>query len=534
MACGPFDFVCKGKEGLGDALSGATQDALENLVKNVEQAVGQMFAALGSLWVKIPTPDLTSGDGQQTKNESASTVANAANLSTVLGWVLWISFGIAVASILFLGARMTIAHQRGEGMMNLGRLGTVVGGVIVMSSGAAIVAAVLPSLGTSGGSDAVAYIQDSLWFYTAGLAVLSVIIGGARMAYTQRLQPAQELLRSLLTLVIVSAAGLSGLGLLSAMFDSFSSWILDGATTQNFGANITTLISIGASSGLGLIIELVVGCVAIFLSVIQILLMVIRGGMLVLLAGILPTAAAFTNTKVGQQWFQKCVGWLIAFLLYKPAAAVVYATAFRLTGANVFEDDGTGIIKIITGLALMTMALVALPALMRFIAPMVSAVGGGAGGGIALAAAAGSGGGDLATGAIRKAASGGGQGGGTGGGQGASNDASGQSRGGSSSSTSIPQPGGGATGANAGNAARAGAGAGATGAGAGAGAAGGGAAAGGAAAGGAAAGGAAAAAGPVGIGIAAAGQAKKAGHAAAGAVRDATEDAADGGPTGRA
>jgi type IV secretion system protein TrbL len=532
MACGPFDFVCKGKEGLGDALSGATQDALENLVKNVEQAVGQMFAALGSLWVKIPTPDLTSGDGQTT-NTSASTVENAANLSTVLGWVLWISFGIAVASILFLGARMTIAHQRGEGMMNLGRLGTVVGGVIVMSSGAAIVAAVLPGMGTSGGSDAVAYIQDSLWYYTAGLAVLSVIIGGARMAYTQRLQPAQELLRSLLTLVIVSAAGLSGLGLLSAMFDSFSSWILDGATTQNFGANITTLISIGASSGLGLIIELVVGCVAIFLSVVQILLMVIRGGMLVLLAGILPTAAAFTNTKVGQQWFQKCVGWLIAFLLYKPAAAVVYATAFRLTGANVFEDDGTGIIKIITGLALMTMALVALPALMRFIAPMVSAVGGGAGGGVALAAAAGSVGGDLATGAIRKAASGGGQGGSqggsAGGGQGASNDASGQSRGGSSSSTSIPQPGGGATGANAGNAARAGAGAGATGAGAGAGAAGGG-----AAAGGAAAGGAAAAAGPVGIGIAAAGQAKKAGQAAAGAVRDATEDAADGGPTGRA
>ncbi len=258
MACGIFDKVCDGAaNAVGSALAGAAQDALENLVKNVEQAVGQMFAALGSLWVKVPTPNLTTSDGQ-TSNASASTVQNAENLSTVLGWVLWISFGIAVASILFLGARMTIAHQRGEGMMNVGRLGTVLGGVIVMSSGAAIVAAVLPGLGTSGGSDAVAYIQDSLWFYTAGLAVLSVIVGGARMAYTQRLQPAQDLLRSLLTLVIVSAAGLSGLGLLSAMFDSFSSWILDGATTESFGQNITALISIGAQSGLGLIIELIV------------------------------------------------------------------------------------------------------------------------------------------------------------------------------------------------------------------------------------------------------------------------------------
>ena len=56
--------------------------------------------------------------------------------------------------------------------------------------------------------------------------------------------------------------------------------------------------------------------------------------MLVILAGILPTTAAFTNTEMGRQWFQKAVGWTIAFILYKPAAAIVYSVAFLLMGNN--------------------------------------------------------------------------------------------------------------------------------------------------------------------------------------------------------
>ena len=62
--------------------------------------------------------------------------------------------------------------------------------------------------------------------------------------------------------------------------------------------------------------------------------MVVRSGMLVILAGILPTTAAFTNTEMGRQWFQKAVGWTIAFILYKPAAAIVYSVAFLLMGST--------------------------------------------------------------------------------------------------------------------------------------------------------------------------------------------------------
>ncbi|MEK8229335.1 hypothetical protein NKG05_30670 [Oerskovia sp. M15] len=92
-------------------------------------------------------------------------------------------------------------------------------------------------------------------------------------------------------------------------------------------------------------------------------------GMLVILTGILPLSASFTNTEMGKNWFRKCVSWLVAFILYKPAAAIVYAAAFQLVGQGSFEDDGSGLLAVLTGLMLMTIALFAMPALMRFVTP---------------------------------------------------------------------------------------------------------------------------------------------------------------------
>ena len=52
--------------------------------------------------------------------------------------------------------------------------------------------------------------------------------------------------------------------------------------------------------------------------------------MLILLLGVLPIAAAATNTEMGRGWFKQIIAWLLAFILYKPVAAIVYATAIRL------------------------------------------------------------------------------------------------------------------------------------------------------------------------------------------------------------
>ena len=233
-------------------------------------------------------------------------------------------------------------------------------------------------------SPTVAFLQDGLWYWTAALAVLAVIIGGTRMVWEQRGAPVRDLVRSLLTLTLVSGMGLAGIAFLIVAADGFSSWIIDQATDgTGFAQAIETMLLTDFGED-AVFLVIILGLIGLLASMIQIVLMVVRSGMLVILAGILPTTAAFTNTEMGRQWFHKTIGWTIAFILYKPAAAIVYAVAFRLIDAEL--SGGNTLLNTITGMALMVVALVALPALLRFVTPMVGAVASGGGGGMAAGA----------------------------------------------------------------------------------------------------------------------------------------------------
>lgn len=129
-------------------------------------------------------------------------------------------------------------------------------------------------------------------------------------------------------------------------------------------------------------IAIVLGLLAFLGSVIQIMLMLVRGGMLVLLVGTLPLIAAFSNTEMGHQWFRKATAWLLAFALYKPAAAIIYAVAFKLGGQQ-------GALALLDGVMMLFLAILALPALLRFLVPATSALASGGGAGVMLAGAAG-------------------------------------------------------------------------------------------------------------------------------------------------
>ncbi|WP_372434212.1 hypothetical protein [Arthrobacter sunyaminii] len=244
--------------------------------------------------------------------------------------------------------------------------------------------------GNEGGSSpVVAAVNNELMVWTLSLAVLAVIIGGTRMIWEQRGAPLKDLLRSLITLTLVTGLGVSVISILVIAADAFSVAIINESTDgKSFAESMTMLTAMG-ETGTAVFILIILGLVGLIASIVQIVLMVVRSGMLVILAGILPTTAAFTNTEMGKQWFQKAIGWTIAFILYKPAAAIVYSVAFLL-----MSSDG-GLIGSITGFTLMIVALFALPALMRFVTPMVGAVASGAGGGAAGAAV-----GALATGAV--------------------------------------------------------------------------------------------------------------------------------------
>jgi type IV secretion system protein TrbL len=240
-------------------------------------------------------------------------------------------------------------------------------------------------------SPVVAAVNSELMPWTLTLAVLAVILGGIRMIWEQRGAPLKDLLRSLLTLTLVSGLGLGVISILVIAADAFSVAIIERSTDGKGFAQSMNILVMTNQTEVGVFILIVLGLIGLIASLVQVVLMVVRSGMLVILAGILPTTAAFTNTEMGRQWFQKAVGWTIAFILYKPAAATAYSIAFLLMGNYSAQD---ALVGSITGFTLMIVALVALPALMRFVTPMVGAVasGSGAAGGAAVGA--------MATGAV--------------------------------------------------------------------------------------------------------------------------------------
>ena len=110
---------------------------------------------------------------------------------------------------------------------------------------------------------------------------------------------------------------------------------------------------------------------------IQVILLLIRSAMLVLLAGTFPLAAAATNTEIGKTWFRKYCGWALAFIAYKPAAALIYAAAIKMISTTGAQGDDT-LVQVLTGLMMLLLAIFALPALLRFAVPITAAVAGGA------------------------------------------------------------------------------------------------------------------------------------------------------------
>jgi len=309
-----------------------------------------------------------------------------------------------------------------------------------------------PSLSATAGP--VGQLQRSLSWYVGLFAVASVLIGAARMAWSRRARTGVDLLGSLVRLLLVSAVGVPAVAALVAAGDGFAAWLLQRSAGGDFGARMTALgqtvsltsaVGGGATSALTLLIAIL----AILGALAQAIVLVLRGAVLVILTATLPLAASATNTDLGRQWWAKSSAWLIAFVVFKPAAALVYAGAFYLIGS------GTDAQSVIAGLMTLALAAFTLPALMKLLVPAVASAGSSASAGDLLAV-----GGAMATGAVGvsqlggRAASGSSAGGGsgssardvTGGGSAGPAGSGGQSRGPGSSGSSRGSGGAGAAG----------------------------------------------------------------------------------------
>ena len=237
-----------------------------------------------------------------------------------------------------------------------------------------------PDVSTNG---TVGFIQVHTNYILAVAAAIAVIVAAIQMAVSHRGEPLRDILRSLVTMVVVSGAGAGIAALLIQASDEFSSWIIGQALGANDHAFATELANRmteplkDPGEVLGFALVIFVGILMVITAVIQLALMIVRYGMLVLLVGVLPLTAAATNTEMGTMWFRRAVGWLGGFILYKPVAALIYATAIHLMSAPKLDKgtppEGTPqTLNIVMGVTMMIVAVVALPAILRFVSPKTS------------------------------------------------------------------------------------------------------------------------------------------------------------------
>jgi hypothetical protein len=223
------------------------------------------------------------------------------------------------------------------------------------------------------------------WITTA-VAVVCILVAAGQMALRRRGEPAQAMLAGLARVVITGAAATFLVQAAGSLADQYSSDMMNSTVAHLNGGGWSGVISttlIASAISPGDLMLLIVALLIIISSLIQLMLMIMRIGLLVALTGTLPLAAAASMSDWGQTWWRKHIGWLAAWLLYKPTAALLYLAAFRLT-------QGKALTEVLSGFMLL------IPALLRVIVPATANLGAGSGGHLAMAA-----GGALATGAVR-------------------------------------------------------------------------------------------------------------------------------------
>jgi hypothetical protein len=202
----------------------------------------------------------------------------------------------------------------------------------------------------------VGALQRWLLPITVAVAVLAMITAAAKMALTRKANPLFDVGSGLAIIAATSAVGVLLPSMLLKAGDAWSSWVLAESTGGQFGSRLETLLALpGAASG----VVIVLGIFAIVMAAIQAVLMLFRQAAVIILAGVLPLAAAGTLAPATRAWFRRVTGWMLALIFYKPAAAAVYATAFTMIGTG--KDPRTTLM----GFAMVLISLLALPALMK-------------------------------------------------------------------------------------------------------------------------------------------------------------------------
>ena len=278
--------------------------------------------------------------------------------------------------------------QGGEGRL-LDRIGWILLGVLLGSSCASIALTFfsrssggnpdLPSWTPGGGTTFFLsdYIRMQVDPFLIIAAVCGVIAAGWKLVTQQEGRDLIPLGKAFMW-AILSAVCLAGLvNTFQATFDTRTADVLRSASGMMNDAWESKSLAASSFFNLGAPVAIVLTIVMWICGLISKIFAYFRAGMLPILVGVAPMWAAMSWMETGKQAFAKTIGWLAAFLAYKPVAALVMATGSAIMATAGPGDDSQAITLMLT-----LSVIILLPAMIRVIVPAVQSSVGGGGGGI--------------------------------------------------------------------------------------------------------------------------------------------------------
>lgn len=219
------------------------------------------------------------------------------------------------------------------------------------------------------------------------LLIVSLLVAGTRMAVARNKglgDGFEDVGQTMFNFILAGAALPTVILSLHLATDALSTqWLEDGlgadpAATINAVTLVDDQTDLGPAAVLILVVFALLGALA------QLVALVVREGLLVVVVGLLPLAAAAWSLNTGKQAFRSMIGFVVAALLFKPIATLLYLAAFWLASGS----EEPSVMEAVSSMLLLAAAGLVLPALMRAVAPAVSAsVAGGSAAGIGAAAA---------------------------------------------------------------------------------------------------------------------------------------------------
>lgn len=226
----------------------------------------------------------------------------------------------------------------------------------------------------------VKVLQDAMQPLVVVAAVVGILVACAQVALTHRAAPLAEVGKMFLAVMAVTALAAVSMQYLIEFSDKFAPWVIEQVISKPYEQGIPDLFPKTETAKLEIFLLLLIGPLIILAGLAQVLFMFFRAGVLPILLALLPVAAALSTSEIGKTWFKKIAAWALAFVLYKPVAALVYAAGFALMRSSAFTQFTADsklaalrpIFQTLTGLGVLTLAVLCLPAMIKLVAPIAA------------------------------------------------------------------------------------------------------------------------------------------------------------------